>query len=26
MTAFGLQVLREGRFAPSPVLVPGTRR
>jgi MFS family permease len=26
MTAFGLQVLRDGRFAPSPVLVPGTRR
>jgi MFS family permease len=26
MTVFGLQVLREGRFAPSPVLVPGTRR
>jgi MFS family permease len=26
MTAFGLQVLREGRFAPSPVVVPGTRR
>jgi MFS family permease len=26
MTAFGLRVLREGRFAPSPVLVPGTRR
>jgi MFS family permease len=26
MTAFGLQVLRDGRFAPSPVLVPRTRR
>jgi MFS family permease len=26
MTAFGLRTLREGRFAPSPVLVPGTRR
>jgi MFS family permease len=26
MTAFGLRTLRDGRFAPSPVLVPGTRR
>jgi MFS family permease len=26
MTLYGLHTLREGRFAPSPVLVPGTRR
>jgi len=26
MTAYGLRTLREGRFAPRPVLVPGTRR
>jgi MFS family permease len=26
MTAFGLRTLRDGRFAPSPMLVPGTRR
>jgi MFS family permease len=26
MTAFGLRTLRQGSFAPSPVLVPGTRR
>ena len=26
MTAFGLHTLRRGSFAPSPVLVPGTRR
>jgi MFS family permease len=26
MTAYGLRTLREGRFAPTPVLVPGTRR
>ena len=26
MTFYGLHTLREGRFAPTPVLVPGTRR
>jgi len=26
MSLYGLHTLREGRFAPSPVLVPGTRR